>query len=121
MNGFILRVKAYRGEPTQLDTHLLARESITLETPVIAPVFFNRDGCPCFLRDHDDEVMKIVEKFELAYECKVNIVDLQHKDGAYVYEFDVFEPSWRHDARVLDICGYLRDRLVAYIDSKSQS
>ena len=116
MSGFILRVKAYVSEPKQLDALIFARESITVSAPIVTtlPRFLNGKGY--------HEVTEVVSHFEEEYACKVNFSASESiEEGAWVYEFDIFEQPFLGTGIALTLTTVLRNRLCTYINSKTLS
>lgn len=106
MNGFLLRVTAYYGQPISLDG-IPIRRSVAHDEPL--PVGF-RDSSSIDLE-------KVIDHFEGEYECKVNYGDstVTFDDGIPIRFFDVFEPSWllRRDAE--DVVNDLTARLLQLV------
>lgn len=60
------------------------------------------------------KLTQLVEEFEDEYGCKVSFDDPALEEGVWVYEFDVFEPSWPDKDAAREVVDELGDRLVAW-------
>lgn len=122
MDGFIVRVIAYYGEPVKVGG-LPIRAGASRDTPLIDSDIvndFDRQGSIVDLvggtpqKKSDYNVDQLIADFEDEYECKVNY-DLDKKvvrDGTEVHEFDVFEPSWSDQCSAQDVIDDLMERLT---------
>jgi hypothetical protein len=126
MEGFIIRVTAYHGEPRLLGT-LPTRAGISRDTPVTNAEIvndFDKQGSIVDLNyastnlekpggSSDYNVDQLIDDFEDEYGCKVNFGDEidSLKDGTRVHEFDVFEPSWPDQEEAQDVIDDLTRRL----------
>ena len=121
MDGFIIRVTAYYGEPV-LVGNLYTRAGASTDKPVPKAEIVNdpsnetvvdlaQDGDAYYSLDY------LIGDFEEEYGCKVNFGDEidSLKDGTKVYEFDVFEPSWPEQEEAQDIVDDLHERLGDWV------
>jgi hypothetical protein len=127
MQGFIIRVTAYHGEP-KLIGNLPTRAGISQDTPLAPGEIvndFDRQGSIVDLNyashdvtaapggKSDYTVDNLIDDFQEEYGCKVNFgeeID-SLKDGTRVHEFDVFEPSWPEAEEAQDVIDDLTERL----------
>lgn len=119
MEGFILRVTAYHGEPKKLGnvyarsgvSHDVAVESTSivndLEGDVVMDLKVNLEA--------DYSIDALIEDFQDEYGCKVSYSDPTLQDGVKVMEFDVFEPSWPERIEAEDVIEDLTRRLVDWV------
>lgn len=119
MDGFIIRVSAYHGEPVSVGG-LPTRAGYSHDTPVTKDRVVN-DPINEVVRDvgndnqqSDYDLLALVEDFEDEYGCKVIGFDspLTMQDGVPVLEFDVFEPSWSNEEEAKDVIVDLTERVI---------
>lgn len=124
LEGFIVRVTAYHGEPV-LVGKLHHRPGISNDTPVIGSTIvndFDRQETVIDLNAAERKLVQnpeytvsdLIADFENEYECKVSFGDEvdSTKDGTKVHEFDVFEPSWPTQEEAQAVIEDLTARLV---------
>jgi hypothetical protein len=121
MDGFILRVTAYSGEPVNVGG-LPFRAGTSRDTPVTRDNVVN-DPINEVVRnlavdgtESDYELLNLIEDFEDEYGCKVNIDDpptlAEGTEGTTVFGFDIFEPAWADESEADDVTDDLTARLV---------
>lgn len=119
MEGFIIRVTAYYGEPKLLG-NLPTRAGMSHDEPVQKSEIVNDPNNEQVVDLGADggkssyTLDQLVSDFEDEYGCKVNFGDEVDslKDGTRVHEFDVFEPSWPEQEEAQDVMDDLTSRLV---------
>lgn len=114
MEGLVIRVTAYHGEPKLLG-NIPYRAGSSHDTPVL------RDDIVNDLEDMrtDYTVDDLIEEFQDEYGCKVNYEDGGNaEDGVVVYEFDIFEPSWPEKVEAENVRDDLAKRLVEWIQGQ---
>jgi hypothetical protein len=111
MNGFIVRVNAYYGEPVFVKG-IPARAGYRHDMSVPSERIVNDP-------EVDLDVERLVEDFEAWNGCKVNFdSDYMVEGGFLVFEFDVFEPSWEDEDEAKDIIDDLTERLVDWVEGR---
>ena len=122
MEGFIVKVTTYHGEP-QLVEKIPTRAEVILENPVIAGEVINdfdrldtivdvkASGKPA-----DYNVDVLIDDFQLTHGCKIAYDDLSevNEDGTTVFSFDVFEPSWGTPLQAYVIGKQLMSQLIGW-------
>jgi len=122
MNGFIMRVCAYHGEPVTVGG-LPVRAGYNHDEPVTKEKTTN-DPINESIRDLSNGgkessygILQLVEDFEDEYGCKVNFDDPPTaKEGNMVFEFDIFEPTWPTVQEAKDVIDDLTRRLVDWVE-----
>lgn len=123
MDGFIIRVSAYHGEPVTVGG-IPTRAGYSHDTPVTKERIVN-DPVNEVVRDKgndsqqsDYDLLALVDDFEDEYGCKVTGFDdppTMH-DGATVFEFDVFEPAWPTMEEAKDVVDDLTERVIDWCE-----
>lgn len=120
MEGFVIRVTAYHGEPQQLCT-VYVRSGISHDTPVANDSIVNDPGNEIIVdlnyptKTSDYTLDALLADFQDEYGCKVNYEEPVNKDGLKTFEFDVFEPSWPEKEETEDVIEDLSRRLVDWV------
>lgn len=126
MDGFIIRVTAYHGEPVLLagvhtragTSHdiLVSGSDVVNDLTGDSTIDASGMGESGSRRTLDD----VVNDFECAYDCKVNFGDEidSMRDGTKVYEFDIFEPSYHVQSAAEEVMADLEERLTDFAHGK---
>jgi len=119
MNGLIIRVKAYHGAASEIRT-IPTRSCMQRDEPV--SFTYDIDGM-LSKPDVEDDLLKLIESFELRNHCKVNFIedfDLT-EDSITVRVFDIFEPSWGNLVAAEDVVDSLQRELITFICKRLSS
>ncbi len=122
MEGFVIRVTAYHGEPKFLG-NIPTRSGVSHDTPVPNADIVNDIDNEVVLdlkhssRESDYTLDALIEDFQDEYGCKVNYENGgTPEDGTRVYEFDMFEPNWPEKQEAEDVVEDLASRLVDWVN-----
>lgn len=133
MEGFLLNVTAYHGEPVTA-VIVPTRPSCSRSLPIAGKFIINNP--------HDDNVRdmtyastdvlnrpggesdytvdRLIEDFQTKHTCKVNYDNPVELNGFQVFEFDIFEPAWAGPEKAQEIIEALVDCLVDWIEGYPQ-
>lgn len=123
MNGIILRVTSYHGEP-QLISDLYVRAGVSHDVPITKEQIINHPDEPLTVVDVTGSGAEIytldqlVDDFEDEYGCKITIEEPalgETKSGPAIYEFNIFEPAWEDFAEAEDVLKDLAKRTSDWI------
>lgn len=121
MNGLIIRVCAYHGDPIDVGG-IPTRAGYCHDEPIPGDLVVNAPEGDR-VKDlniggatSDYGLLSLVEDFEDEHSCKVNFDDPPvTEEGITVFEFDVFEPSCQDEDEAQEIIDELTERLVDWV------
>lgn len=119
MNGCIVRVKAYHGRPVVVDG-IPTRSSYTSDNPIPGDQIVNDPTDLRFVINNPANsptytLVELVDAFEDANHCKVNLHENGFEDGTHVVLLDVFEPSWDNEDDAFNVIDELTDIVISWV------
>lgn len=111
MHSFLIQVTAYFGSPKVVNGFYIRSETSRTHVIVDAastpePVEWQASSDPV-----DDDIDDLINAFQDEFNCKVGLGQ-KTRDGAQVFYFDIFEPSWPEQLTADIRVNILAQRLV---------
>lgn len=122
MEGFIIRITAYHGDPKPIGK-VYARSGVSHDTIVPVDDVVNDPNNDVVLNKNylsatsDYDIDALIADFQEEYGCKVSYAEpLPRGEGMQVFEYDIFEPSWPEQQEAEDVIDDLTRRLVNWVN-----